>query len=255
MRKRLPAQRDGITRVEVLVVTAILAIMGALVTHGTQVARETSFRIKCVDNLRSLGIASHTFHDLAGHLPSEVPGFGCPEGLFSALGAFMICCEPEQGPDHRAYGFFLCPSRHTAIVGAYTDYGYHLTGDLMYDPVFLSGFGLPWTQEELTGQDGTAYIILLSHVGMKSSAYNDPAGTLKKWYQGPHYVADGSGGFLQDSEKLPTGAIASPHPGAVPTLFADAHVANLPIAVWGKSGLANAAWGCNDGNKNLPPWP
>jgi prepilin-type N-terminal cleavage/methylation domain-containing protein len=68
---RLPrAPRRGFTLVELLVVIAIIGVLVALLLPAVQSARESSRRMKCINNLKQLGIAIHNFTDVHGRFPS-----------------------------------------------------------------------------------------------------------------------------------------------------------------------------------------
>jgi len=71
-----------------MVVLAIIAILLALLLPAIQAAREAHRRIKCQSNIRQIGIALHTHHDVHGRLPagwvSIDPG-GNPGWAWSAL--------------------------------------------------------------------------------------------------------------------------------------------------------------------------
>lgn len=78
----------GLTLIELLVVLGIIGILLALLLPAVQAAREAQRRIKCQSNIRQIGIALHTHHDVHGRLPSgwvSIDPGGNPGWAWSAL--------------------------------------------------------------------------------------------------------------------------------------------------------------------------
>lgn len=66
---RHQALRRGFTLIELLVVMAIVAILIALVLPAVQAAREAARRVSCFNNLKQVGIALQSYHDVMGTFP------------------------------------------------------------------------------------------------------------------------------------------------------------------------------------------
>jgi type II secretory pathway pseudopilin PulG len=83
----MPARnvRPALTLIEALVVIGIVGTLLALALPAIQHVRNSSYRLKCANHVKQLGLALHQFHMAAGFLP---PGqtFNGPKGTYRYLG-------------------------------------------------------------------------------------------------------------------------------------------------------------------------
>ena len=88
--------RNGFTLIELLVVIAIIAVLIALLLPAVQQAREAARRSQCINNLKQLGLALHTYHDSMNVFP---PGWLGVQGGVSNM----------DGPSGFAWGSHILP--------------------------------------------------------------------------------------------------------------------------------------------------
>ncbi|MDX2038540.1 MAG: DUF1559 domain-containing protein [Isosphaeraceae bacterium] len=90
-----PDLSSGFTLVELLVTITIIAVLAALLLPAVQAAREAARRVRCVDNLRQIGLALHSYEGVKGCFPHQ--------SSFSHHA--MLLPELEQAPIFNAVNF------------------------------------------------------------------------------------------------------------------------------------------------------
>jgi prepilin-type N-terminal cleavage/methylation domain-containing protein len=95
--------RRGFTLIELLVVIAIIALLMALLLPAVQKVRAAADKLRCGNNLKQLGIASHNFHNDYGVLPPAWIGNNAHDPDGWATWAVLLLPYIEQDAPYKLW--------------------------------------------------------------------------------------------------------------------------------------------------------
>ena len=111
------SRRPAFTLIELLVVLAIIAILIGLLVPAVQKVREAASLTQCINNMKQVGLAMHSFHDANNAFPMEQRTIS----TVSWSTRILPYIEQSTAVPGTAVPIFLCPTRGSRP-GGKTDY-------------------------------------------------------------------------------------------------------------------------------------
>jgi prepilin-type N-terminal cleavage/methylation domain-containing protein/prepilin-type processing-associated H-X9-DG protein len=261
----------GFTLVELLVVIAIIGVLVALLLPAVQAARESARRTQCTNNLKQIGIALHTYHDVRGVFPAAWYRIASAEKRPGWGWGSVILPQIEQGPLYDELGVasgidfptaatpltqtvvttFHCPSARDPVINASRD----SHGKSNYNPVMgttaANGmptlttpngvFGASSTTRFADITDGTSNVIAFGekYQGRKNEQSVNYLGGLWGGLS-PSTGWGAAGGYINATPARRINgtsehAFASPHPGGMMFLLCDGSVRFISETIDGEA--------------------
>lgn len=106
---RSQRQASGITLTELLVVISLIAVIAAIVIPTIGMLKDSAQRLKCLNNLRQLGMGSLYYRNDTKYFPPGDPGVNWPNEV-SAVGALYLN-DHYQIP----YKTWFCPNTQNKV--------------------------------------------------------------------------------------------------------------------------------------------
>ncbi|GMU81103.1 MAG: hypothetical protein AMXMBFR47_09740 [Planctomycetota bacterium] len=262
----MAARPEGFSVIELLVVVAVISVLAAALLPSLVGARDRARGVKCLSNLRQLGLAQSMYTgEFAGRVipaaytTARIIGNGPPVFWWGAMESDRIDHErgfvwPYLRSDLRESGVFECPNQpwgsyapqglETAITSTYGYNGYYLSPP--HTPGWSSQIsGRPWQTVERVGAPSTVLAF-----GDSMLAWSEEHVTNTVLLDPPRVYA-GNGRWT--SNPHPTQSFR--HAGRTGGVFMDGHAAQLAPRValrWPGAGVG-AITGDND-PYYVPDW-
>lgn len=211
----MTAKRRAFTIVELLVVIAIIGILVSLILPAVFSARESARRTTCINNMKQLGIAFHSYHDAHLQLTPVYTGVRARSG--SVLPAFFGVEGDADDLNIHTYAEFLLP--HLEQFALYKEIDFQ---EPFFSPNDLSGIGLPNYTADNQSAVATALPTFLCPSAPRDSnphndVWTDPAFTIPFRSGGNDYgPSSGIGHLLRpfanpEENTLPEGVLSNNH--------------------------------------------
>lgn len=216
-------RRHGFSIFDLLVILAVLAILIGLLLPAVQKVREAANRMKCVNNLKQVGLACHNAHESLGYIPGNPDTVDKTKAtaqyfLLPYLEQKAVYDLGEKGYDKRI-PTYQCPSDPTTPADPQYAPGDYATNNLLFE----KRFKFP----DVT--DGLSKTVLFGEKYARCSYW-----ALTKGKEVPWYVATEKSGFQVIPANPDCELPQTAHPGAMNTCFGDGSVRPVSQSVEAK---------------------
>ena len=240
--------RRGFTLIELLVVIAIIAILIGLLLPAVQKIREAANRMKCSNNLKQIGLATHNIHDTNGRLPP----LSAPCADPGVAGCFTSAGEPYGYHIYTLFAFLLPYVEQDNVFKTMTTGGYAGGQYMRVVPTYLCPTDPSIQRGMNQTTNGGANNWAASCYGGNNYVFGDPINQSTRGYGSiPAIVPDGLSNTVFFAEMYGTCGISNGNVNATTTfgsLWADAN------SVW-RAGYNLGAGKGGYGLQNYPAAP